>query len=54
MEEPPRELPSTDPARLIGDALANRPELAGRRFDVEAARSLVEAERKLRYPAVSA
>lgn len=54
VEEPARELPSTDPLRLIGDAIANRPELAGRRFDVEAARSFVEAERKLRFPAISA
>lgn len=54
VEEPARELPSTDPLRLIAEALSKRPEVAGRKFDVEAARSLVEAERKLRFPAVSA
>jgi outer membrane protein len=54
VQEPSRELPSTDPARLVSEALAKRPEFAGRRFDLEAARRLVEAERKLRFPAVSA
>jgi outer membrane protein len=52
--EPLRELPSTDPARLIGDAVTRRPDLAGRRFEVQAAQQVVAAERKLRFPTVSA
>jgi outer membrane protein len=52
--EPARELPSTDPLKLTAQAVSRRPELAGRRFDVEAAQQLVEAERKLRFPSVSA
>jgi outer membrane protein len=54
VDEPPRELPSTDPARLIAEAFARRPEVAGRRFDVEAAAAMVRAEKKLRLPSVSA
>lgn len=54
VSEPTRELPSTDPQRLIGEAVTRRPELAGRRFDVQAAQKLVDAERKLRWPTVSA
>ncbi len=54
VEQPPRELPSTDPARLITDAISRRPELAGRHFELEAAQQMVEAERKLRFPTVSA
>ena len=52
--EPTRELPSTDPEKLIGEAVARRPELAGRRFDLQAAEKFVEAERKLRFPTISA
>jgi len=54
VSEPARELPSTDPERLISEAVTRRPELAGRRFDLQAAQKLVEAERKLRFPTVSA
>jgi outer membrane protein len=52
--EPTRELPSTDAVRLIGEAVTRRPELASRRFEVDAAQQLVEAEGKLRFPTVSA
>ena len=52
--EPLLELPSTDPVRLVSDATTRRPEVAGRRFEVEAARQTVAAERKLRFPTVSA
>jgi len=54
VDEPARELPSTDVRRLVADALARRPELAGIRFDVEAAVRMVEAEKKLRFPSVAA
>jgi outer membrane protein len=54
VDEQAIELPSTDPERLIGEALTRRPEVAGRRFDVEAAVKTVAAERKLRFPSVNA
>ncbi|MDX2149609.1 MAG: TolC family protein [Bryobacteraceae bacterium] len=51
--EPPRELPSTLAERLVAKALSSRPEVAGRRYDLEAANKLVEAERKLRWPSIA-
>jgi outer membrane protein len=54
VDQPAAELPSTDAQRLIGEALVRRPELAGRRFELEAALKSAQAERKLRLPAVSA
>jgi outer membrane protein len=54
IDEPAPELPSTDPRRLIGEALGKRPELAGRKFELEAAMKMTEAERKLKFPVVSA
>ena len=41
-------------AAVIAEALANRPDLVGRRFDVQSAQSYAKAERDLRLPTISA
>jgi outer membrane protein len=54
VDEPPKELPSTNPDTLIAEALRQRPELAAARYDLEAAGKQVEAEKKLRWPTLAA
>jgi outer membrane protein len=53
-EEPMSAEPLPELAAVITEALANRPDLAGRRFDVQSAQSYAKAERDLRLPTISA
>ncbi|MHB8523029.1 MAG: TolC family protein [Limisphaerales bacterium] len=54
VEEPLSGPGPTDLTRLLADALANRPELAGSRLNSESARRFAKAEMDLNYPTISA
>lgn len=54
VDEPARELPSTNPDKLVSEALRQKPELDAARYDLEAAGKQVEAEKKLRWPSLAA
>jgi len=53
VDEPLPPSPSQNPEELIGQALANRPELAGLRYSREAAYKFAAAEKDLSRPTVS-
>ncbi len=53
-DEPMPDAPTDKVDSLLGEAIRNRPELAGLRFEQQAAESTVKAERALSYPSVSA
>ncbi|MGH9739900.1 MAG: TolC family protein [Candidatus Acidiferrales bacterium] len=46
--------PPSDISKLVSEAFANRPEIAGSRFQVESARAYTRAERDLLFPTLSA
>ncbi len=54
VEQPLPPAPPADVDQLIQQAMANRPELIGRRFDVDSAHSYATAERDLWFPTLSA
>lgn len=53
-DEPLPDPPPDKVDGLIGEAVRNRPELAGLRFEQEAAESTIKAEKALAYPSIAA
>jgi outer membrane protein len=53
-DEPMPDAPPDKMDGLLGEAINNRPELAGARFEQQAAESTVKAERALSYPSIAA
>ncbi len=52
VDEPMPEAPPDDPRALMSEAIQNRPELAGLRYQAQAAEQFTKAEQALSYPTI--